>query len=92
MSNLCGCFYLNLNSFCLIPDRSAFMFIQRHVTRVADVKEDTLEALYEQRRRKSSQKEKEDSGIEVDPVDALPIKDFSGNLHYLTGSLFLFYF
>lgn len=58
--------------------------ITKHVTRVADVKEDTLEALYEQRRRKSSQKEKEESGIEVDPVDALPIKDFSGNLHYLT--------
>ncbi|KAM5586743.1 nucleolar complex-associated protein 3 [Rosa sericea] len=57
--------------------------ITKHVSRVADVKEDTLEALYEQRRRKTSQKEKEDIGIEVDPVDALPIKDFSGNLHYL---------
>ncbi|XP_004294064.1 PREDICTED: nucleolar complex protein 3 homolog [Fragaria vesca subsp. vesca] len=57
--------------------------ITKHVTRVADVKEDTLEALYEQRRKKSSQKEKEGSGIEVDPVDALPIKDSSGNLHYL---------
>ncbi|KAL6196780.1 hypothetical protein ACLB2K_032394 [Fragaria x ananassa] len=50
--------------------------ITKHVTRVADVKEDTLEALYEQQRKKSSQKEK-------DPVDALPIKDSSGNLHYL---------
>ncbi|XP_050367718.1 nucleolar complex-associated protein 3 [Argentina anserina] len=57
--------------------------ITKHVTRVADVKEDTLEALYEQRRKKSSLKEKESSGIEVDPVDALPIKDLSGNLHYL---------
>ena len=67
------------------------MFIHRHVNRVADVKEDTLEALYEQRRKKSSLKEKESTGIEVDPVDALPIKDLSGNLHFLKGTLSLSY-
>lgn len=69
------------------------MFKQRHVTRVADVKEDALEALYEKRlKRKSLHKEKEDPGVQVDRVDALPVKTLDGQLYYRTGSSFLFYF
>lgn len=59
--------------------------MQRHVTRVADVKEDALEALYEKRlKKKALQKEKEESGLRVDPVDALPVKTLDGKLYYRT--------
>ncbi|KAG5550866.1 hypothetical protein RHGRI_009338 [Rhododendron griersonianum] len=59
--------------------------ITRHVSRVADVKEDALEALYERRSRKNSfEKEKEEKGLEVDRVDALPVKTLDGKLYYKT--------
>ncbi|KAL6272442.1 hypothetical protein ACE6H2_023134 [Prunus campanulata] len=61
--------------------------ITKHVTRVADVKEDALEALYEKRlKRKSLQKEKEDPGIQFDRVDALPVKTLDGQLYYRTAT------
>lgn len=57
--------------------------ITKHVTRVADVKEDALEALYEKRlKKKQLQKEQEESKLEVDPVDALPVKTLDGELVY----------
>lgn len=60
--------------------------ITRHVNRVADVKEDALESLYEKRlRKKSLNEEKEVKGIEVDPVDALPVKTLDGKLYYRTA-------
>ncbi|KAE8009055.1 hypothetical protein FH972_005512 [Carpinus fangiana] len=59
--------------------------ITKHVTRVADVKEDALEALYEKRlKKKTLLKEKEESGLRVDPVDALPVKTLDGKLYYRT--------
>ncbi|KAH7842812.1 hypothetical protein Vadar_009511 [Vaccinium darrowii] len=59
--------------------------ITRHVSRVADVKEDALESLYERRlRKKSLEKGKEENGLEVDRVDALPVKTLDGKLHYRT--------
>ncbi|KAL9668884.1 hypothetical protein QQ045_006425 [Rhodiola kirilowii] len=60
--------------------------ITRHVTRVADVKEDELEAVYEKRRLKKSlmENKSEKRGIEVDPSNALPIKNFDGTLQYIT--------
>lgn len=59
--------------------------ITRHVTRVADVKEDALESLYEQRlRKKSLLKEKDDNVLEVDPVDALPVKTPDGKIVFRT--------
>ncbi|XP_059653259.1 nucleolar complex-associated protein 3-like isoform X2 [Cornus florida] len=61
--------------------------ITKHVKRVADVKEDALESLYEKRsRKKSVEKEREDKGLEVDPVDALPVKTLDGKLYYRTVS------
>lgn len=64
------------------------MYFERHVSRVADVKEDALEALYERRSRKNSfEKEKEGKGLEVDRVDALPVKTLDGKLYYKTGVL-----
>ncbi|KAF5728194.1 Nucleolar complex protein 3 isoform 1 [Tripterygium wilfordii] len=61
--------------------------ITKHVTRVADVKEDALEALYEKRvKRKALQKEQEESRVQVDPVDALPVKTSDGQLYYRTFS------
>ncbi|XP_068320439.1 nucleolar complex-associated protein 3 isoform X2 [Pyrus communis] len=61
--------------------------ITKHVTRVADVKEDALEAFYEKRlKRKSLQKEKEeDTELQVDRVDALPVKTLDGQLYYRTA-------
>ncbi|XP_078437025.1 binding protein [Wolffia australiana] len=57
--------------------------IDKHVTRVADVKEDELEKLYEQRSKKQSlQRSSENKFIEVDPVDALPVKTLDGQLYY----------
>jgi len=65
-------------------------FLQRHVTRVADVKEDALESLYERRFKKKLIEEKnEENGLEVDRVDALPVKTLDGKLYYRTGGLFL---
>ncbi|WOL12256.1 nucleolar complex protein [Canna indica] len=61
--------------------------IDRHVTRVADHKEDELESLYEKRNRKASLlrlKEEEDK-LHVDPVDALPVKTLDGKLEYRTA-------
>ncbi|PHT50683.1 hypothetical protein CQW23_10430 [Capsicum baccatum] len=59
--------------------------INKQVTRVADVKEDELESLYERRLKKQSLvKETEKQGLEVDPVDALPVKTLDGKLHYRT--------
>ncbi|KAK7257069.1 hypothetical protein RIF29_30772 [Crotalaria pallida] len=61
--------------------------ITKHVTRVADAKEDALEKLYEERSRKSAlKKEKEEPGLQVDRVDALPIKTLDGKLHYRTAT------
>ena len=64
------------------------MSFERHVTRVADVKEDALESLYERRlSQKSLETEKEENGLEVDRVDALPVKTLDGKLFYRTGVL-----
>ncbi|XP_047171543.1 nucleolar complex-associated protein 3 [Vigna umbellata] len=61
--------------------------ITKHVTRVADAKDDALEKLYEKRMQKNSlKKEKEETGLQVDRVDALPIKTLDGKLHYRTAS------
>lgn len=62
------------------------MCILRHVTRVADAKDDALEKLYEQRMRKNAvKKEKEETGLQVDRVDALPVKTLDGQVYYRTG-------
>ncbi|XP_056173997.1 nucleolar complex-associated protein 3 [Syzygium oleosum] len=66
--------------------------ITKHVTRVADLKEDALEALYEKRlkKKKALQKEEEEEeeeeqpGIPVGHVDALPVKTLDGQLYYRT--------
>ncbi|XP_027063917.1 nucleolar complex-associated protein 3 isoform X1 [Coffea arabica] len=59
--------------------------ITKHVTRVADVKDDALESMYERRlRKKSADKDKEEDEVEVDPVDALPVKTLDGKLYYRT--------
>lgn len=59
--------------------------INRHVTRVADYKEDELEALYEKKKKKAAlKKAKEEEGLQVDRVDALPIKTLQGELCYRT--------
>lgn len=68
------------------------LFIQfsRHVTRVADQKEDDLEKLYEKRNKKLSlQKPAEDTHLEIDPVDALPVKTLDGQLYYRAGILII---
>ncbi|KAL3643142.1 hypothetical protein CASFOL_013957 [Castilleja foliolosa] len=57
--------------------------ITKHVSRVADAKEGTLETLYEKRLlKKLENKEKEQTAREVDPVDALPVKTLDGELYY----------
>ncbi|XP_011022099.1 PREDICTED: nucleolar complex protein 3 homolog isoform X1 [Populus euphratica] len=62
--------------------------ITKHVTRVADLKEDALERLYERRLQKKKLKEKEEeekeSRVEVDRVDALPVKSLDGQVYYRT--------
>ncbi|XP_075481677.1 nucleolar complex-associated protein 3 isoform X1 [Primulina tabacum] len=57
--------------------------ITKHVSRVADANEGALESLYEKRlRKKLENKEKEESALEVDPVDVLPVKTLDGELYY----------
>ncbi|MQM01362.1 hypothetical protein Taro_034113 [Colocasia esculenta] len=59
--------------------------IDRHVIRIADQKEDDLEKLYEKRNRKLSlQKAVDENHLEIDPVDALPVKTLDGQLYYRT--------
>ncbi|XP_050224679.1 nucleolar complex-associated protein 3 [Mercurialis annua] len=64
--------------------------ITRQVTRVADLEGDELEAAYEKRLKKKALKQKlkqeDESRIEVDRVDALPVKTLDGKLHYRTVS------
>lgn len=57
----------------------------RHVTRIANAKEDDLEELYERRSRKKPREDEEEKGIVVDRVDALPVKTLDGKLVYRTG-------
>ncbi|KAL5977039.1 hypothetical protein ACLOJK_021377 [Asimina triloba] len=64
--------------------------ITRHVARVADVEEDALESLYEKRNKKLllQKQQEEEHGLQVDPVDVLPVKTLDGNLHYRTAKEF----
>lgn len=55
------------------------------MTRVADAKEDELEALYEKRLRKNALKKIEENSLQVDHVDALPVKTLDGKLYYRTS-------
>lgn len=57
--------------------------INKHVNRVANAKGDSLEALYELRsKRKSQEKESDERGLQVDRVDALPVKTLDGEVYY----------
>lgn len=64
--------------------------ITKHVTRVADLKEDALEALYEKRLKKKKalqkdeEEEEEQPEIRVGHVDTLPVKTLDGQLYYRT--------
>ncbi|XP_061350345.1 nucleolar complex-associated protein 3-like, partial [Gastrolobium bilobum] len=61
--------------------------ITKHVSRVADAKDDALEKFHEKRLRKIAlKKEKEETGLQVDRVDALPIKTLDGKLYYRTAT------
>lgn len=58
----------------------------RHVNRVADVSEGALELAYEKKlRKKSENQERDENTLEVDPIDALPLKTADGKLYYRTG-------
>uniref|UniRef100_A0A803LPD6 Uncharacterized protein n=1 Tax=Chenopodium quinoa TaxID=63459 RepID=A0A803LPD6_CHEQI len=61
-----------------------YVNLGRHVNRVANAKEDELEELYERRLRKKKLENKEEKGIEVNRVDALPVKTLDGKLYYKT--------
>lgn len=54
---------------------------------MADHEEDELEALYEKRNLKKALRKanEEVAGLQVDRVDALPIKTLDGELRYRTG-------
>ncbi|CAL5192380.1 unnamed protein product [Lathyrus oleraceus] len=61
--------------------------ITKHVTRVADAKDDALEKMYEQRMQKNAlKKEKEETGLQVDRVDALPVKTLDGKIYFRTAT------
>ncbi|KAF7057464.1 hypothetical protein CFC21_064729 [Triticum aestivum] len=63
--------------------------LDKVVTRVPDHDEDKVELLYEERERKRraalALKPKDDDDLEVDPVDALPVKTLQGELLYRTA-------
>lgn len=68
--------------------RNSHISSKRHVTRVADVKEDAVEAMYERRQMRKKlldAKDKEENELKVDPVDALPVKTLDGQLFYRTS-------
>ncbi|KMZ67064.1 putative Nucleolar complex-associated protein, partial [Zostera marina] len=65
--------------------------IDRHVGRIADRKEDALEAQYEKRnRQKHHENPSQEGKLQVDPVDALPIK-IDGELKYRRAKETKFY-
>ncbi|KAF5189934.1 Nucleolar complex protein 3-like protein [Thalictrum thalictroides] len=60
--------------------------ITKHVKRIANQKEDAIEALYEKRsKRKSLDKDSTKDELEVDPVDVLPVKTLDGKIYYKTA-------
>lgn len=63
--------------------------LDKVVTRVPDHDEDKVELLYEERERKRraalALKPRDDDDLEVDPVDALPVKTLQGELLYRTA-------
>lgn len=65
--------------------------LDKVVTRVPDHDEDKVELLYEERERKRraalALNPRDDDGLEVDPVDALPVKNLQGELLYRTGKI-----
>ncbi|XVE63201.1 hypothetical protein DITRI_Ditri07aG0000600 [Diplodiscus trichospermus] len=60
--------------------------INKHVTRVEGLSEDALEALYEKRRRKTLELKDNENVVQVDPIDALPVKTLDGEVYYRTFS------
>ncbi|KAJ4789323.1 Nucleolar complex protein 3-like protein [Rhynchospora pubera] len=58
--------------------------IDKHVTRVADKSGDEIERLYERRNRNNAPLDSRENDLQVDPVDALPIKTLDGKLQYRT--------
>ncbi|GAB2275563.1 hypothetical protein Dimus_010321 [Dionaea muscipula] len=58
--------------------------ITKHVSRVADATDD-LEALYEKKLRNRPVEKDGGKELEVDPVDALPVKTLDGQLYFRTG-------
>jgi nucleolar complex protein 3 len=69
-------------------DRGA---IDKVVTRVADHDDDKVELLYEERERKRRAAEalnpRSGDGLEVDRVDALPVKTLDGEVVFRTGKI-----
>uniref|UniRef100_A0ACD5VR13 Uncharacterized protein n=1 Tax=Avena sativa TaxID=4498 RepID=A0ACD5VR13_AVESA len=63
--------------------------LDKAVTRVADHDDDKVELLYEERERKrraaKALNPKNDDDLEVDPVDALPVKTLDGELVFRTA-------
>ncbi|PIA63127.1 hypothetical protein AQUCO_00200866v1 [Aquilegia coerulea] len=60
--------------------------ITKHVTRIANQKEDDIEKLYEKRsKKKLLEKDNVKDELEVDPVDVLPVKTLDGKLYYKTA-------
>lgn len=61
--------------------------ITKHVSRVANQNEDAIEALYEKRRKKNETVKKDNGDeLDVDPVDALPVKSLDGQLYFRNAS------
>ncbi|KAI3750012.1 hypothetical protein L2E82_20636 [Cichorium intybus] len=73
---------INENAFVSKLDTQS---ITRRINRVADVKEDALESLYEKRCRKKSLAT-ENIQHEIDTVDALHVKTLDGQVYYRTVS------
>ncbi|ERN14796.1 nucleolar complex protein 3 homolog [Amborella trichopoda] len=62
--------------------------ITKHVVRLADgKKEDALESFYEKRKKKAFIENNEGNALQLDPVDALPVKTLDGKLYYRTSSV-----
>lgn len=66
------------------------IFEKRYVGRTANQDEAEVERLYEERNKRkatdaSRRPREEDDDLEVDPVDALPIKTLQGELVYNKG-------
>ncbi|GAB2241695.1 hypothetical protein Droror1_Dr00018470 [Drosera rotundifolia] len=78
-------FFLKNDRYARFVSRLDTKAINKHVTRVAEIRDDDLEALHEKRLSKRQVEKESGKDVVVDPADALPVKTLDGQLCFRIG-------